>query len=254
VGEIEKNVVATQGSDGSPPAVDMFGRITRLISRLAKWLCWPSRQLLGLPSDPKNDPSTPILVAKFVQRIDTYVAAWLALEILFYAVAAAVGTIGQPSRWVTLSWWALLVLLLWRPIEIVAYAILTTVTVRLVRGGSPPPLVAAPVRVVVLGVLNYLELILCFAGIYALGFGAIEKAKDWFDPMFLSTTLLTVGYSNLYPSGWLRPIACVQAIFGLVVMLFVITRVLAILQAEVGIDTRTGAASGGGGASNPPER
>jgi hypothetical protein len=106
---------------------------------------------------------------------------------------------------------------------------------------------SSPSRVIVLGVINYLELIVCFAAIYA--FGADHVTADlrpatW---LFASNpviekclhlsfvTQITVGYGDLVPNGWLRPVAWLQCFAGLGIVALLIARYMTVLPGDRGL-------------------
>lgn len=96
-----------------------------------------------------------------------------------------------------------------------------------------------PSRVIILGFINYLELIICFAGIYAfdvclltdstqhLGWIVNETAEK---ALHLSlATQVTVGYGDIVPTGWLRSASWAQMFAGLIVIVLLVGRYLALL-------------------------
>jgi Ion channel len=103
------------------------------------------------------------------------------------------------------------------------------------------PVLSAPSRVVVLGLINYFELILCFAGIYASAPDLLRTENnsiEWcLEPIekpvhFSFITQLTIGYGDLYPTGWLRPICWLQGFSGLGITALLIARYIAAVPRE----------------------
>jgi hypothetical protein len=98
------------------------------------------------------------------------------------------------------------------------------------RNPSRTPRVASLARTVVLSLLNFAELILCFGVAYATSSHNLKHAKTWFDPYYFSTiTQVTVGYGDLLPLNRLRLLASAQAIFGFVLAVLVIGRLVSFL-------------------------
>ncbi len=98
-----------------------------------------------------------------------------------------------------------------------------------------------PTRVILLGILNYIELLVSFACIYCFdnkliaqtsttigwetgSLGVLERA------LHLSiVTQLTIGFGDLAPTGWLRPVVWLQGGSGLALIALFITRYLSML-------------------------
>ena len=157
------------------------------------------------------------------RRVDTFVAVCLLLEIGCFVWVCRTTTL----RWVALAF------VIWRIIDILA----TDVRVSLFEGFDrrrDPELgrdlrfvYSSPSRVIILGVINYLELIVCFAAIYGFGsalvtgsglpevwlFGRYPAIEKCLHLSFI--TQITVGYGDFVPTGWLRPVAWLQSFAGL---------------------------------------
>ena len=91
--------------------------------------------------------------------------------------------------------------------------------------------VASRTRLVVLAVVNYIELIVCFAAIYASGFiGHLTNASTSWDALYFSVlTQLTVSFGDVLPSGGIRVAAPIQALGGLLFLVLIFARVISAL-------------------------
>jgi hypothetical protein len=75
-------------------------------------------------------------------------------------------------------------------------------------------------RSLILVAINYVELMLWFGLIYALNYQSLHGADQPATAFYFSIiTQLTIGYGDVYATGWLRIVAAAQ---GLIAALFVI--------------------------------
>ncbi len=104
--------------------------------------------------------------------------------------------------------------------------------------------VSHPGRIVVLGIVNYLELVVYFGAIYAISpqdLMPCGQGAYWYSPglsgLYFSTiTQMTIGYGDIQPLGWLRAIACVQALCGLGVLVLLIGQFVSALPKVIAVD------------------
>lgn len=94
--------------------------------------------------------------------------------------------------------------------------------------------ISSTVRSIILGFLNYLELIFAFAIIYRINghlIGAVGGANEYMSSLYLSAvTQLTVGYGDLRPLGFLRLVTSLQAFFGLALLSLFVARFISLLR------------------------
>ena len=96
---------------------------------------------------------------------------------------------------------------------------------------------------VVLALLAYVELMACFAIIYAAhrelliqAHGGASSVPDAI--LFAALTQMTISFGTQYPQGWLRFVAAIQAFFGLVLVALIISRVISSLRPIRSVDDR----------------
>lgn len=90
-------------------------------------------------------------------------------------------------------------------------------------------LVSSPARIVLLGGINYIEVIISFATIYCTCLHELWISADKNEmirplhALYMSTmTQTTVGYGDIHPMGWLRFVACVQALVGMAILVLLV--------------------------------
>jgi len=208
-----------------------IGFLTEAVRRLfhfAKWLSVVSWLGLIYPLFKPRSELKPdeFGQAEFTKRraraIDLYVTIWLVVELLVVSISCSVD----------LSFVARLlvaVVVSLRIVEIVQ----VTVNVALFDAvsGRPEELVGSRVRMLVLAGLNFLELLLCFGTIYAVNYKGLSGAGKPVTGFYLSAiTQLTIGYGDVYPTGWLRLVAAIQGLMGALFLILVVARFVASLR------------------------
>jgi hypothetical protein len=142
---------------------------------------------------------------------ESYVLAWLALE-----VVASCWVLSPSLRWLV-AW----------PVFILASLRIAEIVVRTVAVTN----VISATRTLVLAAINFLELMLCFGLIYALSVQSLidqgRPAKPIAAFYFSVITQLTVGYGDVYPKGYLRLVAAMQGLVGVLFVISVLARAVA---------------------------
>jgi hypothetical protein len=154
------------------------------------------------------------------RQIEAYVVIWLVVEI-----ACAIFVSNNPA----FVPWLFRCVFAYRIFEAMQAQLNLNVFSSLRTHGRPPR-VASLARTVVLSLLNFLELMLCFGAIYSSDSSLLKDAAAWYDPYYLSVmTQMTVGYGDISPLGGLRAVAAAQAICGFILAVIVIGRLVAFL-------------------------
>ena len=208
-----------------------FGFLTETVRKLfqfAKWLS-PMRWL-ALVSDQFRARSelepTEVLNRQFADRraraIEKYVLSCLLLELLI-AIASCL------FRWPSIVGIVLTAILSSRVIEIIQVTVNATLfdalTTKADRG------VGTVSRILVLAGINFVELLLCFGAIYASNYERLMGAGRPLTGFYFSIiTQLTIGYGDVYPTGWLRVVAAIQGLVGALFIILIFGRIVTSLQ------------------------
>jgi len=160
---------------------------------------------------------------------ERYVLAWLGLE-----VVASCWVLCPSLRW-----------LLALPVLILAWLRIAEIIARTVAVAD----VISPTRTMVLAAINFLELILCFGLIYALNIQSLLDQSNPAKPIaafyFSVITQLTIGYGDVSPQGYMRLVAAVQGLVGVLFVISVLARAVAAAPIRTGRRPRWPAKSPG---------
>jgi hypothetical protein len=200
-----------------------LGWMTPALHNLAFWATYPRRVCIGdhLLTD-HSEASVLAESSRRAWRADTFLAVCLLIDVLAIALIGAFRTAGI---WVAVPYLA------WRIADVVFTALHATLFGEFLRANQSI-VKLAPSRVVTLGLLSYLELAVCFGGIYACWPELIKaEEKDFLTPFHLRfITQLTIGYGDASPLGKLRAVTWVQGMCSIVVMVFLIAKYLGELR------------------------
>lgn len=218
------------------------GWITPTVRWLVSVCSFGGRSLL--PKAVLAPNSTPESKAMAAERrakwVDTFVFTCLLTECGILLLEATCQS--------TLLRWVAMILICWRIIDLIAadikMCIFDAFDQATTRGQHPKEFVpTTPTRVILLGIFNYVELLIGFACIYCFGNKLIAQTSaniSWASgatgvieqALHLSVvTQLTIGFGDLAPTGWLRPIVWLQGGSGLALIALFITRYLSMLPA-----------------------
>jgi len=185
-------------------------------------LAGPTR--VGIQSQQADNVSRLRVARKRGRHIEAYLAGWLALE----AMAVAFGTT-CPNRWVAGTFAALLVV---RILDIIQ----TTGNISLfdrLQINWRYYYLENTVRTILLSLVNYVELIVCFGFIYCLagrgGVGLAFKDSPFDGYYFSGATQLTIGYGDIVPGQWVKYLALFQGFLGFLYGILILGRFIALL-------------------------
>lgn len=153
------------------------------------------------------------------RRVERYLAVWIALEFLLlasfasgFAVPAAV-----PSALAVVR----IVDILQAVVNLMVFDQLRT---------PQTLIISSAVRTLVLSMINYLELIICFTILYLSLPTQLVGANSWSDALYFSVvTQLTIGYGDVTPSGLAKAVAAVQALFTFAFTVLLLGRIITVL-------------------------
>lgn len=153
------------------------------------------------------------------RRVERYLSSWIALELLLLASLASGFAI--PSAVAG----ALAVI---RIVDILQ-AVVNLMVFDQLR--TPQTLIiSSAVRTLVLCMINYLELIVCFALVYLSLPTQLVGANGWTDALYFSVvTQLTIGYGDVTPKGIAKAVAAVQALFTFAFTVLLLGRIITVL-------------------------
>jgi Ion channel len=147
---------------------------------------------------------------------------WLLVELVLVVVSCL-------GPWPPLVGLLIAAVVFLRIIEIVQVTVNATLLDAL--KGRADQLVGSTARMLVLAGFNFVELLLCFGIIYATNYKSLMGAGRPVTGFYLSIiTQLTIGYGDVYPTGWMRLVAATQGLAGVVFVILVFGRLVASLR------------------------
>jgi hypothetical protein len=158
--------------------------------------------------------------------VDRYVLLWLVLEV---GILTALGLSAPGPHWMAL------VPAISRIIDILRATLKVILLDRVsIRRHDR---VASRERLVLIALLGYLELVLCFAIIYGAGLAHLHGAHKMTDALYFSVlTQITISFGTLTPDSWLKIVAAAQAFCGLYFTVVIIARTVGSQQDLTAID------------------
>lgn len=158
---------------------------------------------------------------KRAAAIEYYLVVWLIVAALFTVAVLIV----HPNIYLMLICYFFATI---RIIEIMQVTVNVTVFDR--YAGRPDNIIASSARVLVLAATNFIELAIWFGMLYALGIDRLTGAGQPATAFYLSfMTQSTIGYSNVYPTGYLRIIAAIQGLVAILFLVLVLARIVTAL-------------------------
>jgi Ion channel len=204
------------------------GWVTPLVGQIVSFLTKPSELILGKRVDSQQYLHDPKFVAKRSVRVDTFVAICMVLEMVAFIFVSYFKP--SPTKWIAFAF------VTWRATDIAATAIRVTLFDRVAPRPRPKMFVASHERMIILAIMNYVELALCFAVIYAKWPACIHGRSDGLDALHLSfISQLTIGYGDVYPTGFLRVVSWAQGAICLFLLILILGRFVSALKPETSL-------------------
>lgn len=167
-------------------------------------------------------------------KTDIYISSWWLIEFIGFT------TTSTASHCTTIL---IQILIYYRLFDITQAAVNMNIfdPIRIPQKGQ---YVSSATRSLVLGCLQYIEIILCFGIIYAIHIHSICHAESKWDAIYFSTTTqLTIGYGDLAPEHWMRGCVTLQGLIGFYFGWIVLSRFIAFIpsvRSVFGDDDKTG--------------
>lgn len=210
---------------------EQIGFIASFVSRLFMHLKWLSVQKwLSLVWDifktrgelsPKK-ALDPKFIEKRAPIIELYIMSWYIIEIILMSISCIFSI---PSQFI--KWFSYLMAFL-RIVEIMQVTINTFIFDRVT--GRTDRVMASSIRTVVLSVINYLELMVCFGLVYSYNLAQLPGAGRNITGFYFSiVNQLTMAYGEVYPISWLRIIAVIQGLIGVAFIVLIFSFLVASL-------------------------
>lgn len=193
---------------------------------------------MGTRTDGQKYFDTPGYTAGRAARTDTFVWRCLLMDIVTYLAISAVQLVeaGTCQKAVITSIACLIIVpvLAWQLSNIMATAFRISLFDAWFNAPDITPKVASYPRIVILGLINFVQMMLIFGAFYAIDPDRISMPKDltadWLDPLYLSCIAqTTIGFGDRHPEGWLRAVAMVQSLCVFSFLVVFLSRAVSVL-------------------------
>lgn len=187
------------------------------------WLHWLFPNLRDRNDIPEREVVDVAATRRRAIAIDVYVLVWLAFELGALVVVSC-----DPAPFVLAI---VQVFVVSRVIDMLRAGISTALLDQ--TAGRPDNLVASPPRLVLLSVINYLELVVCFGLLYGSHMTLLQgdRPAGIAGALYFSLlTQLTISFGSPLPTEWLRYLAALQGLLGLLFIAVVIARMMSGLR------------------------
>lgn len=169
----------------------------------------------------EREAYTTKLAKKRSQLIDAYIIGCIAFELSLILLL-----VFFRSGWTE---WLVQIWVFFRIIDIIQANFNLNIFDRL-RFDEGEHLTASYTRNLILGIITFNELILCFALYYLVHLANLQGAQHWHDALYFSTvTQITIGYGDIKPLGIVRLIAGIHAVVGLMFTLIIMGRMVSVM-------------------------
>lgn len=171
----------------------------------------------------QEEVKDPELCKRRGRAIEIYLLIWVIIEIICSIISCTLNFQVFLRTFIT-------IIIGLRIIEIIQVTVNATIFDAI--NNRPDNIVASKVRMVILSLINFLELIICFGIIYALYFDLLssQASISKFDSFYFSTvTQLTIGYGDISPTSFLKFVASLQGLLGLLFVVLILARFITAL-------------------------
>jgi len=215
-----------KNNDSNSQKNNLMGWITPLIAKTLIIITSINQVFIGKRLAALEKAENGELTSERAKRVDTYVFTFFLIELFLFTLLTLTCV---RENWVSIF---IFIILLFRILDILATALRVSIFDRKFSSLKFHA-VACIERVIVLGFLNYVELIICFAGLYLFKSNDLCNAKDWLDYIYFSAiNQMTIGYGDICPTRWLRLVAISQGLAGLLLLIVLIGRFIGILKRQ----------------------
>ncbi len=186
-----------------------------------QWLRWVQPLFKARTEISPEEVCSAAYIKQRARAVECYIACCLVVETV---LAVLVCTVHLPNAAKVL----VSVVVGLRILEIIQVTVNAAVFDRL--SGRPDNLVASTARLLVLAFVNFIELCGSFGVIYAADYTRLDGAGQPVTAFYFSViTQLTIGYGDVYPTGYLRIVATLQGLAALLFVILVFARFVATL-------------------------
>lgn len=209
------------------------GWITPLVAGLSDYLHHFIRGSHGPRPEAQENQENPAYTGKRTNEVDTFVAKFLLFDILAYSAVVGIPLLRLDDCAASISKclaiiFAMIVSIL-HLLNIMGTAFRISLFDAWYNRPDLPPAVASHPRIVVLGLVNFIQLLLIFGTIYAIDPTKIivpdGYTQDWLDPIYFSCIVqTTIGFGDRHPEGWLRGVAMLQSVCVFAFVVVFVTR------------------------------
>lgn len=210
-----------------------FGYFTLIIARIFRVLQYfPPQCFIGSRfktfKDSDFNKLTPKQRKEFTikraRKIDLYMAVWLLVEIGSLFIVAK----SDLSNYLIVEY-PLLILVSLRLIDIVQVNVNLSLF-DVMRVGRSYNYMASVIRTIINVIINYFEILLCFAIIYAFNIDCLKGGEDWTDALYFSSvTQVTLGFGEIFPEGAMKFVSILQLMLGFLFTALIIGRFISLL-------------------------
>lgn len=194
---------------------------------------------IGTRLDGQKKYGIPGFTAERAARTDTFVWKCLLIDIAVYLAVSALQVLETCTcEKAIATFLACLVtgpFLLWQLTNIMGTAFRISLFDAWFNPPDLTPKVASYPRIVVLGLINFVQMMFVFGTLYAIDPVSIsmpeDQTADWLDPLYLSCIAqTTIGFGDRHPEGWLRVVAMVQSLCIFSFLVVFLSRAVSVLR------------------------